>query len=86
MELKKLPLVLCVCFAYFGSSKTSIFLVHVDPIPENYIIFIRTNWPLNIFGSSGNHTPGSRFYFELLDTSADSLCIHQLVLQCRSKR
>ena len=27
---------------------------------------------------SGNRTPGSRFYSDLLDTSADSVCIHQL--------
>jgi len=31
--------------------------------------------------SSGNRTPGSRFYpADLLDTLADSLCIHLLVL------
>ena len=38
------------------------------------------------FLSSGNRTPGSRFYSELLDTLADSLCIQQLVLKRRSKR
>ena len=32
---------------------------------------------------SGNRTPGSRFYSDLLDTS---VCIHQLVLKRRSKR
>ena len=33
--------------------------------------------------TSGNHTPGSRFYSDLLDTS---VCIHQLVLKHLSKR
>ena len=36
--------------------------------------------------TSGNRTPGSRFYSDLLDTLADSVCIHQLVLKRRSKR
>ena len=34
--------------------------------------------------SSGNRTPGSRFYSDLLDTLADFVCIHQLILQRRS--
>ena len=34
--------------------------------------------------TSGNRTPGSRFYSDLLDTLADSVCIHQLVLKRRS--
>jgi len=36
-----------------------------------------------VISTSGNHTPGSRFYSDLLDTLADSVCIHQLVLKCR---
>ena len=37
--------------------------------------------------TSGNRTPGSRFYSDLLDILADSVCIHQLVvLKHRSKR
>ena len=35
-----------------------------------------------LVSSCGNRTPGSRFYSDLLDTS---VCIHQLVLKCRSK-
>jgi len=35
--------------------------------------------------TSGNRTPGSRFYSDLLDTLVDSVCIHQLVLKRRSK-
>ena len=35
--------------------------------------------------ASGNRTPGSRFYSDLLDTWADSVCIHQLVLKHCSK-
>ena len=35
------------------------------------------------YQSSGNRTPGSRFYCDLLNTS---VCIHQLVLRRRSKR
>jgi len=31
--------------------------------------------------TSGNRTPGSRFYSDLLDTLADFVCIHQLVLK-----
>jgi len=33
------------------------------------------------FSSSGNRTPGSRFYSDLLDTMADFVCIHQLILK-----
>jgi len=33
-----------------------------------------------------NRTPGSRSYSDLLDTLADSVCIHLLVLKRRSKR
>jgi len=36
--------------------------------------------------SSGNRTPGSRFYSDHLDTLADSVRIHQLVLKRNSKR
>ena len=34
--------------------------------------------PLTFFQylTSGNRTPGSRFYSDLLDTLADSVCIH----------
>ena len=38
---------------------------------------------INYIISSGNRTPGSRFYSDLLDTS---VCIHQLVLKHCSKR
>ena len=31
--------------------------------------------------SSGNCTPGNRSYSDLLDTWADSVCIHQLILK-----
>ena len=34
---------------------------------------------MSFFFTSGNRTPGSRFYSDLLDTLADSVCIHQLV-------
>ena len=33
--------------------------------------------------TSSNRTPGSRFYSDLLDTLADSVCIHQLLLKHR---
>jgi len=36
--------------------------------------------------SSGNRTRGSRYYSDLLDTLADSVCIHQLILKRCSKR
>jgi len=37
--------------------------------------------------ASGNRTPGSRSYSDLLDTLADSVCIHLLVLKrCSSTR
>jgi len=42
-------------------------------------------WRFFYITTSGNHTPGSRFYSDLLDTSADFVCIHQLVLKHRSK-
>jgi len=35
--------------------------------------------------TSGNRTPGSRFYSDLLDTLADSVCIQQLALKRCSK-
>ena len=36
--------------------------------------------------TSGNRTPGSRFYSDLLDTLTDFVCTHQLMLKRRSKR
>ena len=38
------------------------------------------------FKTSGNRTPGSRSYSDILDALADSVCIHLLVLNRRSKR
>jgi len=38
-----------------------------------------------VIDTSGNHTPGSRSYSDLVDTWADSICIHQLVLRPCSK-
>ena len=35
--------------------------------------------------TSSNHTPGSKSYSDLVDTRADSVCIHQLVLKPHSK-
>ena len=35
--------------------------------------------------TSGNRTPCSRFYSDPLDTLADFICIHQLILKRRSK-
>ena len=35
--------------------------------------------------TSGNHTLGSRFYSDFLDTWADSVCIHQLIFKPHSK-
>jgi len=41
-------------------------------------------WIINTIRiSSGNRTPGSRFYSDLMDTS---VCVHQLVLKRLSKR
>ena len=36
---------------------------------------------LHLLIKSSNRTPGSRFYSDLLDTWADSVCIHQLVFK-----
>ena len=49
----------------------------------NYMIIYITwnNFSPTRSVSSGNRTPGSRFYSDLLDTLADSICIHQLVLK-----
>ena len=41
---------------------------------------------LHLLITSGNRTPGSRSYSDLLDALADSVCIHQLVLKQRSKQ
>ena len=35
--------------------------------------------------TSGNCNPGSKFYSDLLDILADSVCIHQLILKRHSK-
>jgi len=35
--------------------------------------------------TSGKRTPGSRSYFDIVDTWVDSACIHQLVLKLCSK-
>jgi len=37
------------------------------------------------YHTSGKCTPSSRFYYDLLDTRADFVCIHQLILKSRSK-
>jgi len=54
----------------------------------NYIIiyitwnnFSPTRSVIYITWTIGNRTPGSRFYSDLLDTLADFICIHQLVLK-----
>ena len=57
-----------------GLGQVSVHLLQSDC---NIIIIII------IIVTSGNRTPGSRFYSDLLDTS---VCIHQLVLKPRSKR
>ena len=52
-------------------------------------VFIRHNKVLMqmfLGYSSGNRTPGSRFYSDLLDTLTDFVCTHQLMLKRRSKR
>ena len=36
-------------------------------------------------GTNGNQIPGGKSYSDLLDTWADSVCIHQLVLTPHSK-
>jgi len=51
-------------------------------VKETPLLDVLINFLLN---STGNHTPGSRSYFDLMDTWADSLCIHQLVLKPCSK-
>ena len=38
-----------------------------------------------LLDTSGNHTPGGRSYYDLVDTWADSVCIHHLVLKACSK-
>jgi len=38
-----------------------------------------------IADTSGNRTPSSSFYSDLLDTLADSVCLQLLVLKHRSK-
>ena len=44
-----------------------------------YIIYVRLDYKCH-------RTPGSRSYSDLLDTLADLVCIHLLVLKRRSKR
>ena len=48
---------------------------HIDEFAVNFLYIY-----------SGNRTPGSRFYSDLLDTLADFVCIHQLIFKRRSKR
>ena len=50
------------------------------------IIMPQTFALIPFLNSSGNRTPGSRSYSDLLDTLADSVCIPLLVLKRRSKR
>jgi len=38
-----------------------------------------------VYITNGNHTPGSWSYSDLVDTWADSVCIHQLLLNPWSK-
>jgi len=51
---------------------------HTDYVAEHLTWF-------SYFITSGNHSAGSRFYPYLVDTWADSICIHQLILKPRSK-
>jgi len=48
-----------------------------------YQEFITLLWTL--VTTSGNRTPGSRSYSDLVHTLADSVCIHQLILKLCSK-
>jgi len=48
-------------------------------------MYVHISTVIFLFLSSGNRTPGSRFYSDVLDTLADSVCIHQLVFKRRSK-
>ena len=54
--------------------------------PRDTVVLEYYAWYLFMLFTSGNRTPGSRFYSDLLDTLADSVCIHQLLLKRRSKR
>jgi len=46
-------------------------------------LLTEANEPLPI--TMGNRTPGSRSYSDLMDTWADSVCIHQFILKPCSK-
>ena len=48
-------------------------------------VYVAVAHCLSFIRASSNHTPGSRPYFDLVDTWADSVCIHQLVLKPCSK-
>jgi len=52
----------------------------INAVPRTYVLIF------SVSVSSGNRTPRSMFYSDLLDTLPDSVCIHQLVLKRRSKR
>jgi len=58
--------------------------LHVK-LSENEVDFIYLGMAIEDFKftmvTSGNRTPGSRLYYELLDTLADFVCIHQLILK-----
>ena len=65
--------ILCLCYALYRGSMYGFLYKQSSYCIYFYVI------------TSGNRTPGSRFYSDLLDTLADSVCIHQLVLKHRSK-
>ena len=57
--------------------KQDVAALRIAQMPDHKMLTVIT---------SGNRTPGSRFYSDLLDTLADSVYIHQLALKRRSKR
>jgi len=77
--------------AYSGVSakkkSRAVFLLYVSFKGGNFawrsfLAWFETNF---YYYSSGNCTPGSRSYSDLVDTWADSVCIYQLVLRPCSK-
>ena len=68
-----------------GEFYTELFYAIIPILFPYYMTFSYCYTCYFFFFTSGNRTPNSRSYADLVDTWAQCVCIHQLVLKTRSK-
>ena len=80
-EVTNLCNILTDCDRGYTSYLLLLFWPCQQGIELNTVLMYHYIW----LSSSGNHTPGSRSYSDLVDTWADSVCIHQPTLKLEFK-